>query len=298
MKYRIKHTTSYDYSEPASTSHNLLHVTPRDLPDQRCLHSTLTIDPPPLSTSSFVDTFGNTVTCFDLHEPHTRLSVTASSIVTITPPPPGQLLPPSWQWEVVRDAVRTDRTPEGLDAYAMTYPSRHIRLANAFGDYARLSFTPGRAILEAALDLTGRIFHDFRFDPLATTLSTPIEQVMEQRHGVCQDFAHVMLACLRSLRLPARYVSGYLRTDPPPGQPRMIGADASHAWVSVWSPGVGWFDFDPTNNCTRNDRHIILGWGRDYADVSPVKGVVLGGGPHALSVSVDAAPMPETSSNS
>ncbi|HTF67752.1 MAG TPA: transglutaminase family protein, partial [Edaphobacter sp.] len=184
-----------------------------------------------------------------------------------------------------------DHTPAGLEAYQFVFESPRIRIRPEFAAYALQSFTPGRPLAEALLDLTARIHKDFRFDSKVTNVRTPTEEVFRKRRGVCQDFAHLQIACLRSLNLAARYVSGYLRTYPPPGRPRLVGADASHAWVSAYCPGIGWLDMDPTNNLVPSDGHVTLAWGRDYGDISPLRGLILGGGAHTLKVSVDMEPL-------
>jgi transglutaminase-like putative cysteine protease len=195
------------------------------------------------------------------------------------------------EWESVGKLCRTDRSSPVLEAIEFTFASPVVPLEPTFAEYAAASFTSRRSILEAALELTSRIHADIKFDTTATTVSTPPLEVLEKRRGVCQDFAHLQIACLRSLGLPARYVSGYLETIPPRGQPRLVGADASHAWVSLFCPGIGWIDLDPTNNCLPSMRHITAAWGRDYSDVSPIRGVLLGSGEHTLSVAVDVVPL-------
>jgi transglutaminase-like putative cysteine protease len=197
----------------------------------------------------------------------------------------GSVVSPAW--EDAGKGLRYDYSIEALDAYQFTFESPRIRLRPDFAAYGLLSFTPGRPIREALLDLTARIHRDFQFDSKVTNVRTSTEEVFLKRRGVCQDFAHFQIACLRSLGLPARYVSGYLRTYPPPGKPRLVGADASHAWVSAWCPGSGWLDLDPTNNLVPTTGHVTIGWGRDYGDVSPLRGLILGGGAHALTVGVD-----------
>ncbi|MGA9565233.1 MAG: transglutaminase family protein [Candidatus Korobacteraceae bacterium] len=197
----------------------------------------------------------------------------------------------SLSWEEAARSIPNDHSPAGLEAYQFGFESPRIRLRPEFASYARQSFTPGRPMAEALLDLTARIHKDFQFDSRVTTVRTTTEEVFRKRRGVCQDFAHLQIACLRSLNLAARYVSGYLRTYPPPGQPRLVGADASHAWVSAYSPEVGWIDIDPTNNLVPSDGHVTLAWGRDYSDVSPLRGLILGGGAHVLRVAVDMEPL-------
>jgi transglutaminase-like putative cysteine protease len=237
-----------------------------------------------------VDYFGNATTTFTLLEPHERLVVEATSELEVN----AALLPDfagSPSWESVRDALPHDYTDEDLNACQFVFDSERVKGRPELADYAGASFTKGRPLLEAVLDLTHRINHDFRFDTEATEVSTPVETFFEKRRGVCQDFSHLQIACMRSLGLPARYVSGYLRTLPPPGGTRLVGADASHAWCAAWSPGAGWVDFDPTNNCVPSDGHITVAWGRDYSDVSPIHGVLLGGARHTLDTGVDVMPI-------
>ena len=227
-----------------------------------------------------------------MQEPHRILSVTASHEVEVIP---RAAVDPSLTpaWDAVRDRLRTNRDAASLEAYQFAFPSRHVPFSAELADYARLSFTPDRPLLEALLELTERIYREFQYDPKSTTISTPVGEVFAQRRGVCQDFSHLQIACLRSLGLAARYVSGYLRTTPQPGKPRLVGADATHAWVSVYSPDNGWLEVDPTNNLQPSDKHLVLGWGRDFGDVSPIKGVILGGEQHSVGVSVDVAAIGE-----
>jgi transglutaminase-like putative cysteine protease len=193
-------------------------------------------------------------------------------------------------WEDVRDRFALGQPPWWLEARQFGYPSPHVPIADELRNYAQPSFPAGRPWLVGVLQLTERIFKEFQYDPAATTVNTPVATVFKNRRGVCQDFAHLEIACLRSLGLPARYVSGYLLTAPPPGQPRLVGADASHAWLSAFCPEVGWIDFDPTNNQIPTTKHITLAWGRDYSDVCPIKGVLIGGGQHRMRVAVDVVP--------
>ena len=238
---------------------------------------------------AWVDYFGNTAHYFAVEVPHEELTVTAESVVTVGAPqvPAPSTTPP---WEQARDA-----TAKALDdkAAEFTFESPCIRFIDEATDYARPSFPPGRPLLDAVLDLTARIWREFKFDATATCVNTPTEEILRNRRGVCQDFAHLHITCLRSLGLAARYVSGYLMTDPPPGRPKLVGADASHAWVSVYCPQLGWFDFDPTNNQMPQLGHVTLAWGRDYSDVCPIQGVFLGSGDHRMYVSVDMAPTAE-----
>lgn len=246
--------------------------------------------PEPASIGSRRDYFGNEVQFFSLHEAHRSLTVTTQSRVesiALSPPQPAATA----NWEAIRDGLARDRSAVGLDAYQFVFDSPLVQRAEPFAAYARPSFPPQRPIADAALDLARRINTDFVFDAKATTLTTTLDEVFRQRRGVCQDFAHLQIACLRSLGLAARYISGYLETRPPPGKPRLVGADASHAWLSVFCGEHGWIDFDPTNRTIPTTEHITLAWGRDYGDVCPIRGVFVGGGLHHLHVAVDVEPL-------
>lgn len=285
--YRISHTTSYQYAVSAEACRNLVRLHPRTLPHQACEQIDLRIDPTPTSVSGYVDYFGNRVLSFAIYEPHLKLTVTAESTVVVRRNAAVAEPDRSPPWESVRGGLRTEPTPELVDALDFAFASPYVPVGGSFRDFAKTFFTPGRPLLEAALAMTVAIHRDFRYDPQVTTINTPVAEVLAKRHGVCQDFAHLQLACFRSLGLACRYVSGYLRTDSPPGVERLVGADATHAWVSVYCPASGWVDLDPTNGCLAGERHITLGWGRDFHDVSPLKGVVLGGGKPVLNVAVD-----------
>ncbi len=292
MLYRVTHHTTYKYSASVSLCQNLAHLTPRNTVEQHCRYTTLVINPRPAVLSNRPDYFGNQVTFFAVQEPHRKLSVTASHVVQVAPRPVHEPnLTPSW--EVVRDRLRTSRDFFGLEAYQFAFPSRHVPPNVELAEYARPSFAAGRPLFEAVLDLTARIHKDFEYDPKATTVATPIHEVFAQRRGVCQDFSHLEIACLRSLGLAARYVSGYLRTEPLPGRERLVGADATHAWVAVYCHDIGWLEVDPTNNLQPSDKHLVLAWGRDFEDVSPVKGVILGGEQHTIHVAVDVCEINE-----
>ena len=286
MKYHVLHETSYRYESPVALSQQLLHLTPRALPWQAREQHALAIEPVPTETGEREDYFGNPVTQILLAAPHEVLSVRAESTVTVQtrPAPPG-----GEPWEKVRDAARGD-----VEAAQVLFESPHVELFRDLSSYASPSFGRGRPVVAAARDLTRRIHADFKFDPRATSVSTPLREVMAKRHGVCQDFAHLMIGALRALGLAARYVSGYILTNPPPGKPRLIGADASHAWVAVWcgrkENEAGWAELDPTNDCLVEDEHITLAWGRDFSDVTPMRGVILGGGDQELSVRVTVTP--------
>ncbi len=290
MRYRITHTTKYAYSEPAPVCHNEIRLSPREDARQRCEEHNLLIKPDPANLGSRVDYFGNRLNFFSILEPHRRLTVTAITRMDVgANAVPDAATSPCW--ESVRDALRQDLSPAGLADFQFVFDSPRVKSACVLTGYAAESFPPRRPIMAAVLDLTGRIHEQFTYDPKATTVHTPLEEVFATRRGVCQDFAHVQIACLRGLGLAARYVSGYLRTLPPSGKPRLIGTDASHAWVSVYCGSAGWMDFDPTNNVIPHTDHITLAWGRDYDDVCPIRGVFVGGGQHAMSVSVDVEPL-------
>jgi len=290
MIYRVAHRTTYKYKYPVSVGNHVACLTPRSLLHHKVTHTELRIHPAPAMRTERVDYFGNVLCFFTVQEPHKELVVEARSEViveeNVTHWP--QQSPP---WEQVVLSLPTDHSPAALEAYQFGFESPRIRIRPEFAAYALESFTPGRPMAEALLDLTARIHNDFRFDSKVTNVRTPTEEVFRKRRGVCQDFSHLQIACLRSLNLAARYVSGYLRTYPPPGQPRLVGADASHAWVSVYCPEVGWLDTDPTNNLVPSNGHVTLAWGRDYGDVSPLRGLIIGGGSHTLKVAVDMEPL-------
>jgi len=289
MKYEVQHRTTYQYGEPVTLAHNEAHLTPRDGALQRCLSNRLMIVPTPAITRTRTDFFGNQTTFFTLEEEHRELTVTAISEVESFPgesPDPARTPP----WENMRAALARPADAVHLAASQVSFDSPRLLRHERLGAYAAESFAPGRPLLEAALDLTGRLHRDFRYDARATCVSTPTLEVFENRRGVCQDFAHLQIACLRSLGLAARYVSGYLLTNPRPGESRLIGADASHAWLSIFCGAAGWIDLDPTNDQIPTTRHITTAWGRDYGDVCPIKGVFLGGGSHTMSVAVDVVP--------
>jgi len=281
MRYDVIHTTEYDYSESVAVAHHVARLRPRTLPDQECLHHELVVEPAPAVTSAFEDYFGNPVTFFAVQGAHQHLVIRARSTVTVSGPErPRPRETPAWE-------TAGDRAALPLDAVEFVFDSTESRSQGITEAYARESFPAGRPLLEGVLELTARIHAEFTFDPKATTVATPLTEVFTSRRGVCQDFARLEIACLRSLGIPARYISGYLETVPPPGAPRLVGADASHAWLAVYCPGAGWIPVDPTNNLLPSDRHIALAWGRDYSDVSPIRGVILGGGTHSLLVHVD-----------
>jgi transglutaminase-like putative cysteine protease len=286
MIYKIVHRTTYKYKYPVSMGSHVACLKPRTLARHRVAQSELQIVPSPAVMTERFDYFGNHQHFFTIEEPHQELIVESRSRVVMeeTAFDP-HLASPPWE-EVVRN-LPEDLSPEALEAYQFRFESPRIRLRPEFARYAQQSFLPGRPMVEALLDLTSRIHREFRFDSKVTTVRTPIEEVFRKKRGVCQDFAHIQIACLRSINLPARYVSGYLRTYPPPGKARLVGADASHAWVSAFCPGIGWVDVDPTNDVVPSTGHVTIAWGRDFGDVSPLHGLILGGGAHTLKVGVD-----------
>jgi len=292
MLYAITHPTTYRYQSAVSVSQHLAHLRPRETARQQVLEVALEVEPTSATVVSREDYYGNLTDYLSVEGSHREFRVTARSRVRVTAP----ALPEprsTLAWEKAREACTTDVLSTDSEVGEFLFDSPFITTAEPFADYARRSFAAGRPILEAVADFIGRIFRDFQFDRRATTIATPVEEVFRRRRGVCQDFAHLAITCLRSLGLPARYVSGYIETVPPPGKARLVGADASHAWFAFWCPGFGWIDADPTNNLLCADRHVTVAWGRDFSDVSPLRGVVVGGGEHRLQVAVDVEPIKE-----
>ena len=290
MLYKIKHRTTYKYVSPVSVGNHVACLKPRSYLQNQLVQNVMRISPSPMTFTERTDYFGNVLWFFTVQEPHKQLVVESMSEVLRTP---GQTLDrqASLPWEESTVLLAKDHTPEGLDAYQYQFESPRVRIHPDFAAYALESFTPARTMLDGLTELTSRIHKDFRFDSRVTTVRTTTEEVFKKRGGVCQDFAHVQIACLRSIKIAARYVSGYLRTYPPAGRPRLIGADASHAWVSAYCRGAGWLDMDPTNDVSPTDGHVTVAWGRDYGDVSPLRGLILGGGAHNLQVEVDMEPL-------
>ena len=284
--FNISHRTSYRYGAPVTQSQHVVHLAPRLLPRQTVSRHSLLIEPAPASRFDRIDYFGNPTSILIIEDEHRELVVLARSTVTVAAPADIDVAR-STPWEQVAEAAGLDGGFRDLSVVQFVNTSRHTRLNPAILAFAAPSFPTGRPVLQGAFDLTRRIFSEFKFDPAATDISTPIAEVLKARRGVCQDFAHLSLAALRALGLPARYVSGYLLTRPPPGKVKLQGSDASHAWVSVWAPDIGWVDFDPTNGLMPRDEHIVVAYGRDYDDVSPVSGVLLGGSDQVLSIAVD-----------
>lgn len=290
MIYKIRHRTTYKYASMVSFGNHVACLKPRTSPSNRLTRHELIIQPTPTNCNERVDYFGNVLCFFTVQEPHKVLTVESRSEVEVEGDHTnnGEV---SLPWEQSNLSSPRDDTWDSLEARQFQFESPRIRKRSEYAAYAIESFTQGRPMKEALLDLTARIHQDFRFDARVTNVRTATEEVFKKRRGVCQDFAHMQIACLRSLGLAARYVSGYLRTYPPPGKPRLVGADASHAWVSAYCKGIGWIDLDPTNNVVPSDGHATIAWGRDYGDVSPLRGLILGGRDHSLEVAVDMEPV-------
>ena len=289
MRYRVRHQTVYHYGGNVAHSHQLLHLGPRDLTNQLCHSRSITLNPEPSTQREDIDAFGNFATRLEYDLPHDRLEVLAEAAVEVRPPGDA-VATESAAWEEVRDALNYSGEPMTaghLDACRFRMESSIVPVKQVFSDYAADCFVQGRPLLSGAESLMHKIHRDFSYAPGSTHIRTRVVEAFAARRGVCQDFAHIMLACLRSRGLAARYVSGYLRTMPPPGvDAAWLGADASHAWVSVFSPPFGWIDLDPTNDVRVGTDHIVIAWGRDFGDVSPLRGVIVGGGRHRLSVRV------------
>ncbi len=307
MKYRITHSTLYQYSQLVGLCQNEARLQPRNFWRQQCQSSRFDISPEPSDFHERNDFFGNRVAYFAIQQAHQRLVVTAVSEVTVFPRQNPDDLANLITWEQVRDQLQVglgqtqsqsqsqnqqqqqqqDFGDELLNAKLYLLDSPLVSTSAELANYAQSSFLPNRPLVQVVTDLMQRIHVDFTYDPSFTTIATPLSEVLQFRRGVCQDFAHLAIGCLRSLGIAARYVSGYVETQPEQGKQRLVGADASHAWFAVYVPGIGWLEFDPTNNTVPFDQHITLAWGRDYTDVTPLKGIAFGGGQHTLSVSVD-----------
>ena len=288
--YQIRHQTSYRYSGDVVHSHQLLHLTPRESPRQTCTSHTVSIQPGPTHSTSDVDAFGNPVLRLEFDRQHHSLNVVADMSVEVRSVEGAAVK--SEAWERVRTQLSYSGRPVGaerLEAMRFRAESPHVRIKQMLTDYAAECFPPGRTVLECADSLMLKLHDEMTYAPGETSVSTSLLEVMQKRRGVCQDYAHLMIGCLRSRGLSARYVSGYLRTVPAPGEKSLVGADASHAWVSVYCPVSGWVEFDPTNGVRADTDHITVAWGRDFSDVSPLRGVIVGGAQHELNVSVTVA---------
>ncbi|KPH64341.1 transglutaminase family protein [Pseudoalteromonas sp. NEC-BIFX-2020_002] len=287
MKYKIKHSTTYNYADYVSLCQNQARLTPKTNRGQICHSSRIEIEPTPNYIRSFSDYFNNQVTAFEIAIQHKKLKVTMISEVELLIDANDNLKRVDVPWQDVRNLLAKPNTTELLKTSEFVLPSGLIPIDDGIKDYALISFKPEVTIIAACKDLMARIFHEFHYDPGFTTISTPLSVVFSQKRGVCQDFAHFAIACLRSIGLAGRYVSGYIETMPPEGEVKLEGADATHAWFGVFIPNIGWVDFDPTNNVLPCDQHITLAVGRDFSDVTPLKGVVFGGGSQLLDVAVD-----------
>jgi transglutaminase-like putative cysteine protease len=288
--YDIRHDTTFVYAQPVSVSHQLLRLAPRATRRQRLLHHHLIIEPAPNLRQTRQDYFGNETTYITVQVPHERLTVRSLSRVDVDTLELGLLdLGPCW--EEVAAALRAPADRGALEASQFAFASPYISVDEAVEGFAREVFSPSKPLPTAAMELTGKIFREFQYEGGVTDVYTPVSDVLQQRRGVCQDFAHLEIAALRSLGLAARYMSGYLLTHAAEGKERLVGADASHAWIAVWCPALGWIEFDPTNNMMPSDEHIVLAWGRDYGDVSPTAGIIVGGGAHTVDVAVSVEPI-------
>lgn len=286
MKYTVRHKTSYTYHEPVSLCHNIARLLPRNTKDQTCINSRIDIHPHPDKVNEYEDFFGNKVIYFSIEKEHLELTVNVTSEIErytarVGDNPDRVMDLDEAINKIFESNVDISEIKQYVFETPMTIWNDEIR------KFALESFIPGKSVMAATENLNQRIFNEFEYKPGHTTISTPLSVVMKERKGVCQDFAHLSIACLRSVGLPARYVSGYIETISPMESEKLIGSDASHAWFSVYIPGIGWSDFDPTNNCKVSDQHITIGWGRDYSDIAPMEGIILSSGSHALEVSVN-----------
>jgi transglutaminase-like putative cysteine protease len=290
MEYKVRHRTTYRYTQDVSHSWHLAHLRLRETPAQTVHDSQILLSLEPASRVARRDYFDNPCEWFSIDQPHTHLEMVAQSHVTVQPRPE-RVSRDSLIWEQVRGLLENPIDEEARDAVQFMFDSPLTKFKSNIAFYAAVSFPHGRPLLAGAMELMNRIHKDFRYDTTVTDATTPVDRVFEIRAGVCQDLAHVGIAAMRSLGLPARYVSGYLLTQPPPGMHRLLGADASHAWFSVWAPPFGWVDLDPTNNVLVSEAHVTSSWGRDYGDVAPVAGIILGGHDHVVDVGVDVIPV-------
>jgi transglutaminase-like putative cysteine protease len=284
MIYSAIHITRHIYQSPVAQSLNELRLTPRSLPGQQVREVNISIEPEPATWQSRKDYFGNEVITVGVYEPHSRFVIEAKSVVEVEAPSLDALSP--IPWEEARDLIASYPDEESLAAIEFLYDSPFVAAADELAEYARPTFTPGRPLSESLYELSHRIYTEFKYKPNSTSIGMPLLEILRKRHGVCQDFAHVMIGVLRSLGLPARYTSGYLRSSP-----GSHGAEASHAWVAAFVPGSGWLSYDPTNDVMPTERHVTLAFGRDYGDVTPVKGVAVGGGTHRVEVEVTVHPL-------
>ncbi len=287
MRYKIRHTTEYIYQDTVSTGHNRLCLVPRNLPEQKCLSSNVTVYPSPDELTYRTDFFGNTLLFISIYREHGQLDIDSESLVDIESRiHAGQALGSPVLWKGVKEQVYGQGEPYA-DVIQYTLPSLHVPYSEDIRTFARDCFPEDATLWSGCQALMQKIYHGIEFKPGFTTVNTPVESVLKLRKGVCQDFAHLMIACLRNMGLPARYVSGYIETMPPPGKEKLVGSDASHAWVAVYFPEIGWVEFDPTNNLLPSHNHITVAFGRDYFDVAPIKGIIFSSGKQNIVVKVD-----------
>jgi transglutaminase-like putative cysteine protease len=292
MRYRVNHITDYLYDAPASLCHNIMFQIPHDFPFQKVINHEYSIYPKPSYEVIRSDFYENKYLYFSIEHSHKKLTVVSESKLELSEPGWVSTDPSSTSpWEEVVSWLSSTEAQNDIRQFYLE--SEHVQLADGIREYTLESFTPGRPIMEAMLELNSRIFNDFKFTPGFTDISTPVEEVFQHKKGVCQDFAHFSLACLRSIGLAARYMSGYIETLPPPGKPKLVGADASHAWIALYIPGLDWVEFDATNNLLVSDKHLRVAVGRDFADVTPLKGIVYSSGKQKMRVSVDVRNLDE-----
>lgn len=293
MRYKVKHTTRYKYAARVTHCYNLANLVPRDTSRQKCIQSRIVVSPQAVHSTKRADYFGNQSYHFEIQTAHSELSITAESEVDIQETSPDLNLDIGISYADALTYLGDAPTMETIQAREFCLDSPMIRANEALANYARPSFSSSRSLHSSVAELTSRIFQDFTYTPGFTTIATPLSEVLEHKKGVCQDFAHLQIGCLRALGIPAKYVSGYMETLPPPGQEKMVGADATHAWIAYFSPEEGWIEFDPTNDVRAGGKHIVTAEGRDYYDVTPLKGVIFGGGKNPiLEVSVDVSRQP------
>lgn len=292
MRYSVSHITRYSYSQAVGSCHNLAYILPRQTRRQTCLSSEVVIDPVPHTSLERVDYFGNRVYHFSIQDPHNTLSVTANSVLDVNDFPDWPVLNLGNTCDQALNSLKLKADTETLLAREFVLDSPLVPNIENIKTFAAPFFTKDRPLLSAVKELTEKIYDEFTYDPGFSDVTTPLSEVFAHKRGVCQDFAHFAIACIRAMGFPARYVSGYIETTPPAGQPALVGAAESHAWFAVYSPGEGWFGFDPTNDKVTGNQHIVTAWGRDYSDVPPMKGVIFGGGSqHQLNVSVNVTRM-------
>jgi transglutaminase-like putative cysteine protease len=296
MIFEVSHKTTCLYTAPVALAHHLVHLAPRPHERQRIMHQSISVSPDPTSRNDFTDYFGNPASTVAIQSRHSKLLIHSKSVVEVTAPEAIDLAE-SMPWDRLAAELAPPKKIADPDAVQFLMPSRHTAITEDLIAFAQPTFKPDRPIMECAHDLMRRIYTEFAYDAAATDIATTTDELLRIRRGVCQDFAHLLIAAMRAFGLPARYVSGYLLTHPPEGKERLVGADASHAWVSVWSPDAGWVDFDPTNDLIPRDEHITIAYGRDFQDVSPVTGILLGGGAHDADVAVDVKPIDKQAAN-